>query len=66
MSNIPQLGSEAERLLRVKFEDINHLDSEQSERGQFGYLDQKVNNDWLTFRSGAINMLKVQRDLVAQ
>ena len=66
MTNIPKLGSEAETLLRVKFMQIEHLDSQQCEYGQFGFIDPKVNSAWHTFRSGAINMLSVQLKLISK
>lgn len=51
-------------MLRVKFMQINHLNSQQCDYGKYGFTDPKVNNDWHTFRSGAIHMLEVQRDMV--
>lgn len=63
MSNI-SLGVETESLLRQRFEKINRLTNEQSARGQFGYINNKINNDWHTFYSGAISMLKIQQELV--
>lgn len=66
MSNIPALGSETEKLLLIKFMQIEHLDSQQCEYGKFGFVDPKVNSDWHTFRSGAINMLSIQLELVSK
>lgn len=63
MSNI-SLGVETESLLRQRFEKINRLTNEQSARGQFGYIDNKINNDWHTFYSGAVSMLKVQHSII--
>ncbi len=60
------LGKATTAILRVRFEEVNRLDSEQSRFGQYGYIDQKINNDWHTFRSGAINMLKIQQSLLEQ
>ncbi len=63
MSNV-NIGENISELLRSRFEEVHQLDSEQSKFGQFGYIDQKINADWHTFRSGAINVLKIQRDLM--
>ena len=63
MSNI-SIGKETEDLLRSRFIQIEHLSSSESEYGKFGFIDNKINSDWHTFLSGAINMLKVQQDLV--
>lgn len=63
MPNI-SIGKETEKLLRVRFIEIEHLSSTESEYGQFGFIDKKVNSDWHTFLSGAITMLKVQQSIV--
>ncbi len=63
MSNI-RLGKETEELLRMKFMQIEQLSSSESEYGKFGFVDKKINSDWHTFLSGAINMLKIQQSIL--
>lgn len=63
MSNI-RIGKETEKLLRIKFMEIEHLTSTECEYGEFGFIDKKVNSDWHTFLSGAINMLKIQQSVL--
>jgi len=58
------IGKETEALLRSRFIQIEHLSSSESEYGKFGFIDNKINNDWHTFLSGAINMLKIQRSVL--
>lgn len=65
MSNI-SIGKETENLLRSRFIQIEQLSLSESQYGKFGFIDKKVNNDWHTFLSGAINMLKVQQELVTK
>lgn len=65
MPNIT-IGKETEALLRSRFIQIEHLSSSESEYGKFGFVNKKVNSDWHTFLSGAINMLKVQQELAAK
>ena len=59
-----RIGKETEDLLRAKFIEIEHLSSSEAEYGKFGFTDKKVNSDWHTFLSGAINMLKIQRSVL--
>lgn len=59
-----RIGKETEDLLRAKFIETEHLSSSESEYGKFGFIDKKVNSDWHTFLSGAINMLKVQHSII--
>ena len=59
-----RIGKETEDLLRAKFMEIEHLTSTECEYGEFGFIDKKVNSDWHTFLSGAINMLKIQQSII--
>ena len=63
MSNI-RIGKETEELLRMKFIEIEQLSSSESEYGKFGFINKQINNDWHTFLSGAINMLKIQQSVL--
>ncbi len=63
MPNI-RIGKETEELLRMKFIEIEQLSSSESEYGKFGFINKKINNDWHTFLSGAINMLKIQQSIL--
>ena len=63
MSTI-RIGKETEKLLRIKFMEIEHLTSTECEYGEFGFIDKKVNSDWHNFLSGAINMLKIQQSII--
>ena len=59
-----RIGKKTEELLRMKFIEIEQLSSSESEYGKFGFTNKKINSDWHTFLSGAINMLKIQQSIL--